>query len=90
MYHPTAKSHEGQDDFGKNYFSIPSSSHLVKSGQNLTEEPSTKSGSLGNSVNNSNGLDPGLEKLLNTDRWNIDRYIPVSYTHLTLPTTPYV
>ena len=75
MNHRSKISHGGQGDFGKNYFSIPTPSHPVKSSQNLTEDPSTESGSLGNSVSNSNGLDPGLEKLLNTDRWNIDRYI---------------
>ena len=63
---------EGQGDFGKNYFSVPSSSHLVPSTTKLPEKSTTESGSLGSNVNNSNR---DLEKLLNTDRWNINRYI---------------
>jgi len=63
---------EGQGDFGKNYFSVPSSSHLVPSTTKLPEKSTTESGSLGSNVNNSNR---DVEKLLNTDRWNINRYI---------------
>ena len=35
-------------------------------------------------------LAPELLVTARTQRWNPEEFLPVSYTHLTLPTTPYV
>ena len=36
------------------------------------------------------GPGPSVRTLTEQEHWNLDGGVPVSYTHLTLPTTPYV